>query len=139
MKKAAHLFEGKHNFTNYTKDKTKNPILTIDTINITVENKTYIIDIIAQRFLWNQIRRMIAAIKKAGKDEISLNDINKTLKYPHKEKSFGMSPPENLILMDVNYENINFTPINKSQKKIENIAQYYHMRAMMFKNMSTSP
>ena len=139
MKKAAQLFKGKHNYTNYTKDKTKNPCLTIDTITITRENNIYILDITAQRFLWNQIRRIIAAIKKVGNNEISPDDIKKTLKYPHKEQSFGMSPPENLILMDVQYKNINFTPITKSQKKIENIAQYYHMRAMMFKNMSTSP
>jgi len=139
LKNASQLFQGKHDFTNYTKDATKDPCLQIDKITITHKKKFYLIDIQAQRFLWNQVRRMVAAIEKAGKNTISLAVIKKTLDNPCHRKSFGIAPPEYLVLMDVQYKNIAFTPFKMTQKNMEKIATYYQMRALMFENIVISP
>ncbi len=139
LKQAGHLFQGEHNFTNYTKDTTKNPCLKIDKITITHKKNFYLIDITAQRFLWNQVRRMVAAMEKMGKNKINPATIEKTLNDSCHHKSFGIAPPEYLMLMDVQYKNMTFTPFNKAQKNIENITQYYHMRALMFENMAETP
>lgn len=139
LQQASQLFQGEHDFTNYTKDDTKNPCLKIDKIIITHKKNFYFIDIRAQRFLWNQIRRMVAAMEKRGRNRITLAAIKKTLDDPCREKSFGIAPPEYLILMGVDYKNMAFTPVNMHQKKIENITQYYHMRALMFEDMGDTP
>ena len=101
LKQASQLFQGEHDFTNYTKDDTKNPWLKIDKISITHKKNFYLIDIRAQRFLWNQVRRMVAAMEKMGKNQITSDVLKKTLDDPCHHKSWGIAPPEYLILMDV--------------------------------------
>jgi len=139
LKHAGQLFEGKHDFTNYTKDTTKDPCLQIDKITITHKKKFYLIDIWAQRFLWNQVRRMVSAIEQGGKNKITLTAIKKTLDEPCRQKSFGIAPPEYLVLMDVQYKNMEFTPFTMTQKNMGKITTYHQMRALMFENISTPP
>lgn len=139
LTQAGELFQGEHDFTNYTKDTTKNPCLKIDTITISHKKKFYLIDIRAQRFLWNQVRRMVAAMEKMGKNKITSDSIKKTLDEPIRHKSFGIAPPEYLVLMNVEYNNITFAPVTMTQKNIDNITQYYHMRALMFETMGDTP
>ena len=139
LTQASELFQGEHDFTNYTKDGTKNPCLKIETITISHKKKFYLIDIRAQRFLWNQVRRMVAAMEKMGKNKITLDSIKKTLDEPIRQKSFGIAPPEYLILMNVEYNNITFAPVTMTQKNIDTITQYYHMRALMFENLADAP
>lgn len=139
LKQASKIFQGEHDFTNYTKDATKDTCLKIDTITITHTKNFYLIDIRAQRFLWNQIRRMVAAMEKMGKNKITPDAIKKTLDDPCRQKSFGIAPPDYLILMNVEYKNMVFTPVTMTQKNIENINQYYHMRALMFEHMGDTP
>jgi tRNA U38,U39,U40 pseudouridine synthase TruA len=78
-------------------------------------------------------------MEKIGQDKITLNSIKKTLTDTQPKKSFGIAPPEYLVLMNVEYDNIKFTQFKKTQKNMEELTQYYHMRAMMFENISNTP
>lgn len=102
IKQTLALFKGKHNFSNFARLDGRNPIREIKKIKIRKKGKIIKIDFIAQSFLWNQIRRIMAAVIKAGKGEIDLQEIENALKCNIK-KNFGLAPAENLVLLDVKY------------------------------------
>lgn len=98
---ASKLFLGEHDFTNFARieySKTK----TINSIEVNEENEFLIVDIKAESFLWNQVRRVVSSLKKIGNGEISEEDIFNALQVK-KKYDFGLEKPENLVLMDVDY------------------------------------
>jgi tRNA pseudouridine38-40 synthase len=102
---AVKIFEGEHNFSNFARLETnKNPIRTIDCINSFKINDYLVIDFHAQTFLWNQIRRIIAALIKLGKNKITIKQIKDGLENPNKKIDFGVAPAKPLILMDIIYD-----------------------------------
>ena len=102
---ASKLFVGKHDFTNFAKiEKGKNPERTIENIIINTEKNYFIINFYAQTFLWNQIRRIVSALEKIGKNALDSIDIKYALENPDDKKDFGVISAEPLILMDVSYD-----------------------------------
>ena len=60
-------FTGQHDFTNFARvEEFRDPVRTIDNIIFNLQNNFLIIDIYAQTFLWNQVRRVISALEKVG-------------------------------------------------------------------------
>jgi tRNA pseudouridine38-40 synthase len=97
-------FTGTHNFHNFAKIEIgKKPIRTINNIVITKQDLYIILDFYAQTFLWNQIRRIVSALKKLGMGTIKREQIREVLHNPKKNVDFGLAPAEPLILMNVVY------------------------------------
>jgi len=115
---SAGVFTGEHNFQNFARvEPLKNPIRTIDNIVIS-ENKDFLIlDFYAQTFLWNQIRRIVSALKKVGEGALSLTVVKQALDYPEKKVDFQIAPPEPLFLKDVLYD-FSFGYIKDYKKKL---------------------
>lgn len=69
-------FEGSHDFREYTKDR-ENTTSTINSITLKVIDGGWQIDFEAQKFLWNQIRRLIGTItgKTADAEPLILRDV----------------------------------------------------------------
>ncbi|WP_297898038.1 tRNA pseudouridine(38-40) synthase TruA [Methanobrevibacter sp.] len=69
--------------------------------------KTVFIDVYGESFLWNMIRKMMRIFLFVGKGEINLNEVKKMFDPTEK---YNIKPlnPENLILMDIEYNNIKF-------------------------------
>ncbi|KAA0001057.1 MAG: tRNA pseudouridine(38-40) synthase TruA [Thermoplasmata archaeon] len=107
MKKAVKLFEGKHDFSYFAKRDGRNPVMKIDRVSVK-GRKIIKFDFEGKYFLWNQIRRIMGAIIKAGKGA----DIEKIKEVLEKKKriNFGLAPAENLVLLHIEY-NFSFTPI----------------------------
>jgi tRNA pseudouridine38-40 synthase len=102
---AASLFTGEHNFQNFARvEPLKNPVRTIDNIVLSEERDFFVLDFYAQTFLWNQIRRIVSAIKKIGEGTLSLDAVRGALLHPEKTVDFQVAAPEPLILMDVIYD-----------------------------------
>jgi len=102
---AAGLFTGEHNFRNFARvEPLKNPVRTIDNIVISEKQGFFVIDFYAQTFLWNQIRRIVSALKKAGEGTLTQSAIKHALLHPEEPVDFQMAPPEPLILKDVVYD-----------------------------------
>ena len=108
MKKAAKLFVGKHDFSSFARLDKRNPIRKIDKIEFFVGNVIKI-DFYASSFLWNQLRRIMAAIIKVGEGKAKIDEIKEALNG--KRKNFGIASPSNLILLDVIYDDIEFKRI----------------------------
>ncbi len=96
LKEAARIFVGKHDFRNFTRAR-KNTVLEIKDIKVKEEGDFIFIDFYARNYLWNLIRRIVAAMQRYALgtefgEEVFGRKIN-----------FGLAPPEPLILMDIVY------------------------------------
>lgn len=103
LNKCAKLFEGEHNFSNFARLDGRNPVRKIDKVRVIKEGEIIKIDFIGKSFLWNQIRRMVSAMIKVGKNEADVNDVKKAL-YCKEKKNFGVAPAQNLVLYDIKYD-----------------------------------
>ena len=102
---SAAVFTGEHNFSNFARiEPFKDPVRTIDNIVFTQEKHFLVIDFYAQTFLWNQIRRIISALKKIGLDELAKEQVVEALCNPDKKVDFGLAPAEPLILKNIIYD-----------------------------------
>jgi len=102
---AAGLFTGEHNFQNFARvEPLKNPVRTIDNIVIVEKQDFLVLDFYGQTFLWNQIRRIVSALEKRGKNVLSNEQIHAALEHPEQKVDFQMAAPEPLILKDVVYD-----------------------------------
>lgn len=114
----AGLFTGEHNFQNFARvEPLKNPVRTIDNIVLYEKQDFLILDFYAQMFLWNQIRRIVSALKKVGEGTITENAIRYALLYPEKKIDYQIAAPEPLILKDVVYD-FPFEYVKDSRKKL---------------------
>jgi tRNA pseudouridine38-40 synthase len=119
VKSAAYVFIGEHNFQNFARvEPLKNPIRTIDTVVLTEKNDFFLLDFSAQTFLWNQIRRMVSAIQKAGEGNVTVDEIRDALEHPMKRVDFQVAAPEPLILTDVVYDFL-FEYVPQFKKQLE--------------------
>jgi tRNA pseudouridine38-40 synthase len=116
---AAGLFAGEHNFQNFARvEPSKNPIRTIDNIVISEKNNFLILDFYGQTFLWNQIRRIVSALKKVGNGSLLIDAVRQAVNHPEKKVDFQIAAPEPLILKDVVYD-FSFTYIKTYQKNLQ--------------------
>jgi len=114
MKKAAKLFEGERDFSNFSaieksgkKAKAKNPVRKISRIEIEEKNGFLIITFYAQSFLRQMVRRIVAALIMAGRGEISQKELKNYFEKDAEsraKKLFLPAKAENLVLWDVKYD-----------------------------------
>jgi len=102
MAEAARLFEGEHDFSGFCRVDGRDTVRTVQSVTVTPRDGVIFIDVKAREFLWNMVRRMVAALELVGEGRADCGAISRALEG---ERIFtGIAPPENLILMDVRYE-----------------------------------
>lgn len=117
LKQAAAIFEGEHDFRYFTRVR-KNTVLKIDKIDVEKNGSIITIDFYARNYLWNLIRRIVAAMEKFA------------LGYEFDEEvfdkryNFGLASPEPLVLMDVEY-NFPFVQVGIPRKLRRELARKY--------------
>lgn len=107
------LFVGSHDFSNFCKlEEGRDPEILIEranAIDVTGTAEMVICDVVGSRFLWNQVRRMVAAAVSVAKGTIEKDDIIKMLeKKVDKREKIRTMPPTGLVLMDVAFKDIEF-------------------------------
>ena len=116
MKKASELFVGTHDFSNFARVENKNPVRKINSLKIKEKGDFIVIDIKAESFLWNMVRRIVSVLEKAGRNETKIDVIKDALEF--KERfDFGSAKSEGLILMDVKYD----FDFDKDERVIEKV------------------
>lgn len=104
MGEIAKIFLGTHDFSNFARiEEGKNPIRTLDVIDVSKENDLVILDFKAQGFLWHMVRRIVKAMILAAEGKLSNEEVKNAL-VNKQRADFGIAPPEPLILMDVRYD-----------------------------------
>ena len=113
-RECADIFLGEHDFARFCKPDNKPTVAKVDSISITEGDGVLIMDFKSRFFLWNQIRRMVSAIEAVSKGWRTLNDVRSAL-YDLKEINFGVSRPDALTLLDVDYDWLDFTEADPEQ------------------------
>ncbi len=115
MQKAARLFKGKHNFSNYTvKEKgnseTERTIRscvlkenTVLTANFFPE-KSFALHVEGAGFLRYQIRMIMGALIQLGKGELTLNDIEASLEENSDKRLTYIAPGSGLLLHQLEFD-----------------------------------
>ncbi len=104
---AAKLFEGHHDFKRFAKNETgRSTIMAIDYVKVHEENGVISTDFCANYFLWNMIRRIMAAVIQVGNGMSDLDDVKEAL--AGKDTTFGLAKPYGLTLMDVTFPDLEF-------------------------------
>ena len=103
---ACNLFVGQHDFTNFCRlDSGRSPIRKIESCQPWLDNSGRIVGftVVAESFLWNQIRRMASSLHKFAKNDIELDEIALALEKPEETLDFGLAPADGLILWSLGH------------------------------------
>jgi len=120
MIKACKEFEGRHDFSNFSKQEKDNEktIRDIMLASLRLNGDFLIFDFKSRAFLRQQIRRMVAKIFEIGLEIITFEEFL-DLFNPSKTYSYQPANPLGLILWDINYgKKIQFIIDTKSQERM---------------------
>ena len=130
------FFLGRHDFSNFAHvEPGKNPERTIKKLDVLRKDDTLIIDIEADSFLWNMVRKIVNALTLIGSEEKPVEWINDMLSPETYREGLKNSPPEGLYLMNINYNDVDFIEDDYSKKLVygrlaPTFLQYYTMSAI---------
>lgn len=106
MMEFAPLFLGTHDFTNFSSvEPGKYPVRTVKKLEITKQGDIYLIDVEADSFLWNMVRKIVTALRLVGENKRP-NDWIGRMFDPEYREGIPPAPAAGLYLKKVNYEGI---------------------------------
>lgn len=103
------VFEGGHDFTNFCRvEEDRTTVRTIHSCTPWVDLSGRVIGfrIEAESFLWNQVRRIAAALHGLATERIELSDVIRALHRPNESIDFGRSSSDWLILWTINHPSL---------------------------------
>jgi tRNA pseudouridine38-40 synthase len=111
MKRAAKLFEGRHDFASFC----ENPEGQESTI--VVVEKSDVFDwaheihfrVEASHFLWKMVRRLAGTLVEVGRGDVDVQDVGRLLQKESSEPAKWTAPPSGLFLENVRYRNPSLT------------------------------
>ncbi|MEW6593191.1 MAG: tRNA pseudouridine(38-40) synthase TruA [Candidatus Hadarchaeota archaeon] len=113
--KAVKMFRGEHDFFNFCKREPGVPTeMSLEASLLAGKHLRF--DLAGERFLWQQVRRVIQAVLQAGRGKITLEEIGEMLNR-EVDKSLQPAPPDGLFLLEVKYARLKFKPDDEAVKR----------------------
>ena len=108
MEAAARHFVGRHDFNAFRASNcvAKTTVRRIDSVTISREGDSIIIDVIGEGFLKYMVRVMAGTLVDIGRGRFSAEHIAWLLKNPDRKKAGVTAPPCGLCLIKVTYESL---------------------------------
>lgn len=106
MRQAAEMLLGEHDFRNFSSAKV-DTVKTVQMLEIREENDLFTLDIRANGFLWNMVRKIVGSLEKVGSADKDMDWFSDLLR-PELNHGAPTAPAEGLILMDVGYEGLDW-------------------------------
>lgn len=124
LEKLLEPFTGRHDYSNFARVDHRNPVRTIERIDVTPHEMYTAVDFHGKSFIWQQIRRIMGfvfhEIETSGRiDPFSDHHVVR------------LAPAENLVLMDITYAGISFlnfrsrTMARGQEKKVKSALMNY--------------
>jgi tRNA pseudouridine38-40 synthase len=101
-KECASLFEGTHDFARFCKHDGRSTVMYMRSAKVSCDGGVFVIEFRSKYFLWNQIRRIAAAISSVGRGTSCVGDVERALNG--EDISFGTARADALTLADVEYD-----------------------------------
>jgi tRNA pseudouridine38-40 synthase len=105
MHEAAQTLVGRHDFTTFRSIhcQAKNPLRTLDLLDVARLGDTVEIRASARAFLHNQVRSMVGTLKRVGEGAWTGADVKAALEAKDRAACGAVAPPEGLYLIKVDY------------------------------------
>jgi tRNA pseudouridine38-40 synthase len=135
---ASKLFLGEHDFRHFSKKDSgeENTVLSLDSIELKTLDDIVAIDIRAQRFLWQMVRRVISAMLAVSDGTLEKTKVIEMLEGSAlKLAGLKPVPAETLILMDVSYD-FKFDLTAKPDNIFRNKAEASFLRSIAMGQLS---
>lgn len=129
MRSASELLQGIHDFKNFTLEKNGSTIREIKSIGVRVSGSFVTIDITADSFLWNMVRRIVTGLTLIGSGKRDVAWVREMLHPERHAEGLRAAPPYGLILTKVDYEGVNFLEDEYAKKRAKRMLQHealYH-------------
>lgn len=105
----AGLFVGTRDFRNFSSvEPNKNSVRTIKRISVVKHGDLYVIDVEADSFLWNMVRKIVTGLRLVGSNKRPAQWIEKMLKPDEYREGIPPAPAAGLYLMRVDYPGLAF-------------------------------
>lgn len=129
MRDVSELLQGIHDFKNFTLEKNSSTIREIKSIAVRVLGSFVIIDVAADSFLWNMVRRIVTGLMLVGSGKREVAWVEEMLNPSQHEEGLMAAPPHGLILTQVDYNDVNFDEDEYAKKRATKMLQketFYH-------------
>ena len=111
MQEAARAFEGRHDMRAFARlEEGRNPERTIRACTVVKEEGLWVLRVVSDGFLWNQVRRMAGAILAVGRGEAAASDVAASLRTGRPHPRFGLAAATGLLLESVQYHGLAWDP-----------------------------
>lgn len=108
---AARVLEGEHDVTNFSRPEPhRNPRRRVDRIRYVARPGPARLEVTGPSFAWQQVRRIVAALRAVSDGDLSRADVEQALRVPGRRVDFGLASPEPLVLLGVEYAGLRFPP-----------------------------
>lgn len=108
MEEALGVFVGTHDFRAFARvEPGVTPTRRVDAVLARRRGALLLLDVEGESFLYNQVRRMVAAALQVARGTLTRKDVEDALANGE-PGDFGIAPPEPLVLMSVEYDGIQF-------------------------------
>lgn len=122
------LFLGAHDFTNFSSvEPGKYPVRTIKRVDVTKKGDIYLIDIEADSFLWNMVRKIVTGMRLVGENKRPAQWISQMLKPEEHREGIPPAPAAGLYLMKVNYDGVDFIEDDYSRQRAYQRLMHAHL------------
>jgi tRNA pseudouridine38-40 synthase len=105
MKKAARLFEGRHDFASFCENPEgqESTIVVVEKCEVAEEGEEIHVRITASHFLWKMVRRVTGALVEVGRGKVDAAGVEKLLHEKSDAPAKWTAPPSGLFLERVRY------------------------------------
>jgi len=107
MQGAVKMLDGRHNFSSFCDiDDTagKNSTVKVEHAEIFLDNDLICFRMMADRFLWSMVRRIVAMLVEVGKGKFNDTNFQRLLKFPAKTPPEFVAPSSGLFLEKIYYK-----------------------------------
>ncbi|MFP4169573.1 MAG: tRNA pseudouridine(38-40) synthase TruA [Methanomassiliicoccales archaeon] len=102
LARAAEVFRGEHDFRHFCRSDGRDTVKELKEVRVLPLGRMVALEFEGREFLWNMVRRIVAAVDQAGSGRVDLKRLERALEGG--DDSLGLAPPENLFLMEVRYD-----------------------------------
>jgi tRNA pseudouridine38-40 synthase len=111
-------FVGFHDFTAFCRlEAGVEPRRTVQRIAVARDGPFLLVDVHGENFLWNQVRRMVEAGRRVASDDLAPQTLVDALRAGV-PADFGTAPAEPLVLLDVVYPALTFSPPEGGERRL---------------------
>lgn len=110
MQKAADVLAGTHDFAAFSRREGVSTVRTVSRCAVERRGSLVIVEVMANAFLRQQVRRTVGVLAQAGSEKMTVADVRALLTRAEPCTAEPVAPPEGLCLVRVAYPGLDLSP-----------------------------